>query len=409
MALDSANWIAETVGDFIHSSIWGAPIYTFIEANCATFDYDDDDDATEEDDTTSSASVEEQMNIYQQYQRLVDALIEGLGKDLDLDQNELKTVCQLPISGDESGIIDEPFEQLYAARDFQLFQEMMRRKNLILQLQALVTLQLQWGLLKHSEAGDDLVLSLLLQATSSPSQPGSAHLPSETIERPQLQNNEDKHQQQHVADDDDDNDDDDDEDVVIVQQKQPSSSRKKKEPKITAKEEYRLPDLRVKGGPELDAKWYRDLQQKTQKRNDNDDSKENNQLKTTSTPQTIGAIPEEVLRDKLRELTIRTTSSVDNETAAAIESRKNFLQQQRNLIVNKQRAERTLDLEQQTPNPRPQSAAHIARKAMATTNKANENKPGQQQQQQPTQIPEDELIKRRAMAAKLKREVVDKR
>ncbi|CAF2527500.1 unnamed protein product [Rotaria sp. Silwood2] len=404
MATDNNSWIAETVGDFIHSPIWGAPIYTFIEANCATFDYDDDDDVTEEDDKTPSSSMEEQRNIYQQYQRLVDALIEGLGKDLDLDQNELKKVCQLPTSSDATGIIDESFEQLYAARDFQLFQEMMRRKNLILQLQALVTLQLQWGLLKHSETGDDLVLSLLLQATSSPSQHGSGNLPTETIERPYLQDNEDKHHQNTVVDDDDD----DDEDVVVVKQKQPSPSRKKREPnepKKVFKEEYRLPDLRLKGGPELDAKWYRDLQQKTQKRDDNDDSNENNESKRTSTPQTIGAIPEEVLRDKLRELTVRTKSSVDNEAATAIESRKNFLQKQRNLIVNKQREERTRDLEQQTPNPRPQSAAHIARKAMATTNKANENKP----EQQSTQIPEDELIKRRAMAAKLKREVVDKR
>ncbi|CAF3510744.1 unnamed protein product [Rotaria sp. Silwood1] len=405
MASDNNNWIAETVGDFIHSSVWAAPIYTFIEANCAAFDYDDD--TTEEDDTTLSSSVEEQMNIHQQYQRLVDALIEGLGKDLDLDQDELKKVCQLPTSGDGAGIIDEPYEQLYAARDFQLFQEMMRRKNLILQLQALVTLQLQWGLLKHSETGDDLVLSLLLQATSSPTQQGLGHLSSETMEKPQLQDNEEKHHRHDVVDEDDDDDDD----VVVVKQKQPSPSRKKREPnepKKPSKEEYRLPDVRVKGGPELDAKWYRDLQQRTQKRDDNDETKENNQTKKTSTPQTIGAIPEEVLRDKLRELTVRTTSSVDNETATAIESRKNFLQQQRNLIVNKQRVERTRDLEQQTPNPRPQSAAHVARKAIATTTKADENK-SEQQQQQPTQIPEDELIKRRAMAAKLKREVVDKR
>jgi hypothetical protein len=104
---------------------------------------------------------------------------------------------------------------------------------------------------------------------------------------------------------------------------------------------------------------------------------------------------------------------VDDETAAAIKSRKNFLQEQRDLIVKKQRAERARDLEQetqqqqqqQTHNSRPQSAAHVARKAMAITNKTNENK---QEDQQPTQIPNDELIRRRAMAAKLKREVVDK-
>ncbi len=98
---------------------------------------------------------------------------------------------------------------------------------------------------------------------------------------------------------------------------------------------------------------------------------------------------------------------MDDGTAAAIKSRKNFLQEQRDLIVKKQRAERARDLEQQTQEQqqqthpaRPQSAAHVARKAMATTN---------EKEQPTTQIPDDELTRRRAMAAKLKREVVDKR
>jgi hypothetical protein len=87
--------------------------------------------------------------------------------------------------------------------------------------------------------------------------------------------------------------------------------------------------------------------------------------------------------------------------------RQDRLKELRNTIVDKQRAERTLDLEQQSHNARPQSAAHVARKAMSTAGKVNENK--QEEQQQPTQISDDELIKRRAMAAKLRREVVDKR
>ncbi len=106
---------------------------------------------------------------------------------------------------------------------------------------------------------------------------------------------------------------------------------------------------------------------------------------------------------------------MDDETAAAIKSRKNFLQEQRDLIVKKQRAERARDLEQQTQeqqqqqqthHARPQSAAHIARTAMAATNKTTENKPNERQQ---TQIPDEELNRRRAMAERLKREVVDKR
>jgi hypothetical protein len=270
MTSNNSGWILDTVGDFIHSPIWAAPIHTFIEANCATFDYDDDD-ITEEDDTASSptTSVEEQIIIHKKYQRLVDALIDGLGKDLSLDENDLKQVCQLPTTIDDSVVIDESFEQLYAARDFQLFQEMMRRKNLILQLQALVSLQLQWGLLKHSDTGDDLVLSLLLQATStsSSSRRQSVNPPSEPIAEPvrkqQLQEKEPIHHQ---------NDDDDDDDVVVVQQKQPpppppsSSSHKTKErrePRKPPKEEYHLPGLRHKGGADLDADWYRKLQQNT--------------------------------------------------------------------------------------------------------------------------------------------------
>jgi hypothetical protein len=265
MTSNNIGWIVDTVGDFIHSPIWTAPIHTFIEANCASFDYDDDDDDPEKDNaasSSSSASVEEQMNIYQNYRRLVDALITSLRVDLSLDANDLKQVCQLPTTADDSVIIDESFEQLYAAKDFQLFQEMMRRKNLILQLQALVSLQLQWGLLKHSDTGDDLVLSLLLQATSTSSPSRESVIPpfepiEEPVEKQQLQAKEDKHDQN------DDDDDDDDDDVVVVQQPPPPShkTKERREPRKPPKEEYQLPGLRRKGGADLDTDWYRKLQQ----------------------------------------------------------------------------------------------------------------------------------------------------
>ena len=267
MTSNNDDWIGETVGDFIHSQIWAAPIHTFIDANCAAFDYDDDE-ATDEDIAASIAtSVEEQMNIHEKYQRLVNALIVSLGNDLDLDETKVKKACELPTATDDSSVIDESYEQLYAAKDFQLFQEMMRRKNLILQLQALVSLQLQWGILKHGDSGDDLVLSLLLQATSSTSRRDSINRPAEPIEKPAekqpLPEKEDKHHQ--------DDTDDDDDDVVVVQQKRPpppATSHKPKEKKETRqppKEEYHLPNLRRRGGPDLDAEWYRNLQQNTSK------------------------------------------------------------------------------------------------------------------------------------------------
>ena len=263
MASDS-NWIDDTVNDFIHSPIWTAPIHTFIDANCVTFDYDDEDendDSSEKD--LAEQSTDEQMHIHQQYQHLVDSLIHGLGNDLGLDQNELDRACQLPTAFDESALADESYEQLYAARDLQIFQNMMKRKNLILQLQALVSLQLQWGLLTQSDTGDDLVLALLLQATSSSSRRGSINLPSEAIQAPVTKQQLKKVEQKPAYDDDDDDD------VVVTAKKEPvSSSRRAKpkiEPKKPPKEEYRLPDLRRKGGSDHDAEWHRDLRRQDSK------------------------------------------------------------------------------------------------------------------------------------------------
>ncbi|CAF1583827.1 unnamed protein product, partial [Adineta ricciae] len=161
MASGTDNWIADTVGDFIHSPIWSAPVRTFINANCLIFEYDDDDDNDTNESNEKLVILEEQKNIFTKYQRLVDALVTSLGKDLDLDRNEVTKACQIPVSLDESILSDERYEQLYSARDFELFQNMMRKRNLILQLQALISLQLQWGLIKPGDTRDDLIVSLL--------------------------------------------------------------------------------------------------------------------------------------------------------------------------------------------------------------------------------------------------------
>ena len=262
---NSNNWIADTVCDFIHSPIWAAPVHTFIEARCAAFDYDDDEDQGEETNATSSAtSLEEQMNIHEQYTRLVDALILNLGRDLGLDQDDLNKVCQIPTDSEQSVMVDESFEQLYAARDFPLFQEMMRRKNLILQLQALVSLQLQWGLLRQSDTGDDLVLSLLMQATASPvSAPGATPPQRRSI----AQSEQTPVVKQEIPQKKIQVDYDDDDDVVAERRPSPTVSKvthqrkEKKEPKKPVKEEVHLPGLRQRRGENLDTDWYRNLRQ----------------------------------------------------------------------------------------------------------------------------------------------------
>lgn len=127
----------------------------------------------------------------------------------------------------------------------------------------------------------------------------------------------------------------------------------------------------------------------------------------TSTPQTIGNVSEDLLRQKLKELTDQTTSSVDEKTAAAIKSRKDFLQEQRRLLTSQHREELKKDIEQKTRNARPQSAAHAARRAMGTGATAATDNSKDQSDQTP-KISEEELAKRRAVHEKLRRGVINK-
>ena len=93
-----------------------------------------------------------------------------------------------------------------------------------------------------------------------------------------------------------------------------------------------------------------------------------------------------------------------------MKSRKNFLQQQRDLLVQKQRDERAQDLEEETRHARPQSAANVARRAMGTTNEVRSTRSDRDdEEQQQQQISAQELAKRRAMAEKIKRGLVNKR
>ena len=99
----------------------------------------------------------------------------------------------------------------------------------------------------------------------------------------------------------------------------------------------------------------------------------------------------------MRQLTLSTMQSVDSDASrSAVSSRKDFLRRQRDLIVQNQRDKRTQALENEVARTRPQSAAHVAQRAMETRRNHEQD------------IPDNELEKRRAIAAKLRREVVDR-
>ena len=105
-----------------------------------------------------------------------------------------------------------------------------------------------------------------------------------------------------------------------------------------------------------------------------------------------------MLRQKFHELSFdnSTESIYQRDSREMILSRKDFLQKQRDLLIEKQRNERSKALEQETLHNRPLSASKIARQAM----KIEEN--------EQTDISKTELDRRRALAAKFRRELFDK-
>lgn len=150
MTSNDESWMIDAVDDLIHSSIWLTPVQTFIDEHCVYFEIDESEE--------SSTLPEEQTQIHENYFDLIRSLIDGLALDLGVDKTRPRD-CSLK---KETIIIDEFYEQLHSAKNVELFREMMRKRNLILQLQALAHIQIK--------TDDDEILRLVVRATRSTNQ-----------------------------------------------------------------------------------------------------------------------------------------------------------------------------------------------------------------------------------------------
>lgn len=135
---DETSWVYDSLVGFLAGPVWQVPILTFIENKSLIFEPDHEDS--------------EYKKIYEEYRGLVDMMLCSYREDLNITPAQFTGACQL---GREKGrnvsqFRQGLFEQVYAAEDFTVFTRMMTQKNIELQLQALELLRAKYGVLPMS-------------------------------------------------------------------------------------------------------------------------------------------------------------------------------------------------------------------------------------------------------------------
>nr|ADK26670.1 coiled-coil domain containing 104 [Zonotrichia albicollis] len=119
---DDVEWVVDTIAGFLRGPAWSIPILEFMEHNCEVFD----------DEEESKLSYTE---IYQEYQALVERLLEDYLKEVGINEEKFQEAFSSPLAKTHTS--QAILQTVLAAEDFRLFKKMMVQKNIEMQLQAI--------------------------------------------------------------------------------------------------------------------------------------------------------------------------------------------------------------------------------------------------------------------------------
>ncbi|XP_067149128.1 cilia- and flagella-associated protein 36 [Apteryx mantelli] len=126
------EWVVDSIAGFLRGPAWSVPILEFMEQKCEVFD----------DEEESKLSYTE---IYQEYQALVEKLIEGYLKEVGISEEKFQEAFSSPLAKTHTS--QAILQTVLAAEDFRLFKEMMVQKNIEMQLQAIRIIKERNGVL----------------------------------------------------------------------------------------------------------------------------------------------------------------------------------------------------------------------------------------------------------------------
>ncbi|XP_037094060.1 cilia- and flagella-associated protein 36-like [Pollicipes pollicipes] len=143
---DDMSWVFDSLVDFLRGPIWNIPMINFIEQKSMIFEPDGDNQC-------------EYRRVHENYKNLVDLMLGTYMEDIGITPLQFEKACSKSSSRLKSQFHQMLFEQLWAADDFDMFQRMMVRTNIELQLQALELLQQRYGLTPASFKAEDTEVS----------------------------------------------------------------------------------------------------------------------------------------------------------------------------------------------------------------------------------------------------------
>ncbi|GBP04127.1 Cilia- and flagella-associated protein 36 [Eumeta japonica] len=143
MDSESNAWVFDSLVGFLHGPVWNVPLQTFIEEKSLPFEPSDNGEILDK---------PEYKFIHEEYKNLildqVDVMLGSFMEDIGITAEQFEAACNASahaLPGLPPHFHRRPFEQVWAANDYDIFVKMMTHKNVELQLQALELIERRFG------------------------------------------------------------------------------------------------------------------------------------------------------------------------------------------------------------------------------------------------------------------------
>ncbi|XP_071450642.1 cilia- and flagella-associated protein 36 [Hetaerina americana] len=137
MSSEDKSWVFDSLVGFLKGPLWNGPINSFVEQKSIFFE-------------SGENTTEEHSKIHNEYKNLVDYMLGTYMEEMGITPAEFENACCEPTGEIEAKLHQTLFEQIWAANDMDIFQQMMAEKNLDLQLQALEMIHNRFGVTPQS-------------------------------------------------------------------------------------------------------------------------------------------------------------------------------------------------------------------------------------------------------------------
>jgi len=172
MSGNDDDWLLESIIGFLSGPIWTNPIQHFFDQNCLLFNPLEDEC---EDETVLK-------EIHKKYKALVDLLLNTFLKDIGVIYEQFLYACNQENRFTTHPAYMDLFELIWSVDNYELFKSQMCRKNIELELQAILLLQLQLGVMASLYNNDDEIMRIIIQKSKNESEKAKPNISKHEME-----------------------------------------------------------------------------------------------------------------------------------------------------------------------------------------------------------------------------------